>query len=59
METSEITIDLLEQKTVVHNFLRVRQSIFPTLKSTVQMESSRSSTQPMITTSSNIVETFF
>ena len=58
METSEITIDLLEQKTVVHNFLRVRQSIFPTLESTVQMESSRSSTQPMITTSPNIVETF-
>ena len=58
METSEITIDLLEQKTVVHNFLRVRQSIFPTLKSTVQMESSRPSTQPMITTSPNIVETF-
>ena len=58
METSEITIDLLEQKTVVHNFLRVRQSIFPTLKSTVQMKSSRSSTQPMITTSPNIVETF-
>ena len=58
METSEITIDLLEQKTVVHNFLRVPQIIFPTLKSTVQMESSRSSTQPMITTSPNIVETF-
>ena len=33
-----MTIDLLEQKTVVHNFLRVRQSMFPTLKSTVQME---------------------
>ena len=58
METSEITIDLLEQKTVVHNFLRVRQSIFPTLKSTVQMKSSRSSTQTMITTSSNIFETY-
>ena len=33
-----MTIDLLEQKTVVHNFLRVLQSMFPTLKSTVQME---------------------
>ena len=57
MEATEITIDLLEQKTVVHNFLRVPQSTFPTLKSKVQMESSRSSTKTMITTSSNIVET--
>ena len=53
-----MTIDLLEQKTVVHNFLRVPQSTFHTLQSTVQMESSRSSTQTMITTSPNIVETF-
>ena len=53
-----MTIDLLQQKTVVHNFFRVLQSTYPTLKSTVQMESSRSSTQTMITTSSNIVETF-
>ena len=53
-----MTIDLLEQKTIVHNFLRVLQSTFPTLKSTVNMESSRSSTKTMITTSPNIVETF-
>ena len=53
-----MTIDLLEQKTVVHNFLRVPQSTFLTLKSKVQMESSRSSTNTIITTSSNIVETF-
>ena len=53
-----MTIDFLEQKTVVHNFLRVPQSTFPTLQSTVQMESSRSSIQTMITTSPNIVETF-
>ena len=53
-----MTIHLLEEKTVVHNFFRVPQSMFPTLQSTVQMESSRSSTQTMITTSSNIVETF-
>ena len=53
-----MTIDLLEQKTVVHDFLRVPQSTFPTLQSTVLMESSRSSTQTMITTSPNIVETF-
>ena len=38
MEASEITIDLMEQKTVVHNFLRFPQSMFPTLKSTVRME---------------------
>ena len=38
MQVSEITIDLLEEKTVVHNFLRVPQSMFPTLKSTVQVE---------------------
>ena len=53
-----MTIDLLEQKTVFQNFFRVPQSTFPRLQSTVQMESSRSSTQTMITTSSNIVETF-
>ena len=58
MEVTEMTIDLLKQKTVVQNFLQVPQSTFPTLKSTVQMESSRSSTQTMITTYSNIVETF-
>ena len=53
-----MTIDLLEQKTVVHNFLRVPQSTFPTLQSTVQVKSSRFSTETMITTSSNIIETF-
>ena len=58
VEDSEITIDLLVQKTVVHNFLRIPQSTFPTIPSTVQMESSRSSTQTMTTASSNIVETF-
>ena len=51
-------IDLLVQKSVVHNFLRIPQSMFPLLKSTVEMKSSRSSTQTMTTTSSNIVETF-
>ena len=55
VEVSEMTIDLLRQKTVVHNFLRIPQSTFPTLPSTVQMESSRFSTQMMTTTSSNIV----
>ena len=58
VEASEMTIDLLVQKTVVHNFLRIAQSTFPTLRSAVEMESSRSSTQTVTTTSSNIVETF-
>ena len=58
VEALEMTSDLLVQKTVVHNFLRIPQSTFPLLQSTVQMESSRSSTQTMTTTSSNIVETF-
>ena len=53
-----MTIYLLVQKTVVHNFLRIQQSTFPTLLSTVQMESSRTSTQKMTTIFSNIVETF-
>ena len=53
-----MTIDLVVKKTVVQNFLRIPQRRFPTLPSTVQMESSRSSTQTMTTTSSNIVETF-
>ena len=51
-------MDLLVQKTVVHNFLRIPQCTFPLLQSTVEMESSRSSTQTMTTSSSNIVETF-
>ena len=37
-QASEMTIDLLVQKTVVHNFLRIPQSTFQTLPSTVQME---------------------
>ena len=53
-----MTIDLLVQKTVVHKFLRIPQSTFPLLQSTVQMELSYSSTQTMTTTSSNIVEIF-
>ena len=58
VEASEMRIDLMVEKTVVHNFLRIQQSTFPLLQSTVRMESSRSSTQTMTTTSSNIVETF-
>ena len=58
VESSELRIVLLVQKTVVKNFLRFPQSTFPTLPSTVQIESTRSSTQTMMTTSSDIVETF-
>ena len=52
-----MTIDLLVQKTVVDKFLRIPESTFLLLQSAVEMESSRSSTQTM-TTTSNIVETF-
>ena len=38
VEASEMRIDLLVQKTVVHNFLRIPQSTFATLPSTVQRE---------------------
>ena len=58
VEDSEMRIDLLVQKTVVHNFLRIPQSTFPTVSCTVKMESIRSSTQTMMSTSSNILETF-
>ena len=58
VEASEMRIDFLLQKAVVHNFLRIPQSTFPLLHSRVQMESSRSSTQTMTTTSSNIVEIY-
>ena len=58
VEASEMTIYLPVQKTNVHKFLRIQQSTFPLLQSTVEMESSRSSTQTMTTTSSNIVEAF-
>ena len=58
VEASEMKIDLLVQKTVVHKFLRIPQSTFQLLQSTVEIESSRSSTQTMTATSSNIVETF-
>ena len=53
-----MTIDLLVQKTDVHNFLRIPQNTFPTLLSRVEMESSRFYTQTMTSSSSNVVETF-
>ena len=51
-------IDLLVQKTVLHNFLRITQITFPLLQSTVQMESIRSSAKTMTRTSANIFESF-
>ena len=35
VEDSEMRIDLLVEKTVVHNFLQILQTTFPTLPSTV------------------------
>ena len=58
VEAKETTIDLLVEKTVVHYFQRIPQSTFPTLTPKVKMESIRSSNQTMMTTCSNIVETF-
>ena len=53
-----MTIDLLVQKTDGHNILRIPESTFPTVPSTVEMESSRFSIQTITSSSSNIVETF-
>ena len=58
VEASEMRIDFLVQKAVVHNFLRIPQSTFRLLHSRFQMQSYRSSTQTMTTTSSNIVEIY-
>ena len=58
VEASEPTIDLLVEKTVIDYFLRIPESSFPTLPSTVKLESIHSSAQIMMTTSSNIVEAF-
>ena len=38
VEASEMGIYLLVQKTIVDNFLRIPQSTFPLLQSTVKME---------------------
>ena len=49
-----MTIDLLVQKTVVHNFLWIPQSTFPTVPSRVEIESSRFYSQTMTPCSSKI-----
>ena len=58
VQASEMTIDLLVEKTDVHNFLRIPESMFPTPPSRVEVESSRFYTQAMTSSSSKIVETF-
>ena len=45
-------------KNIVHKFLRIPQNTFQMLESTVQMESSRFSTQTITTTFSNFLQTF-
>ena len=51
-------VDLLVEDTVYHNFLQIPKSTFPMLQWTVEMESSRYSTETIRTTSFNIAETF-
>ena len=58
LDTTKIRIDLLLKNSVVQNFLRIPENTFPMLQSTVQMESSRSSTQTIKTTCFVIVWTF-
>ena len=49
---------LLVENSVNQNFLRIPQSTFPMLQSTVQMESSRYCTQTIMMTFLNFAETF-
>ena len=49
---------LLVENSVNNNFLRIPQSTFPMLQSTVEMESSRYCTQTSTMTFFNIAETF-
>ena len=49
---------LLVVNAVNHNFLRIPESTFPMLQSTVQMESSRYFTQAITMTFFNIAKTF-
>ena len=51
-------VDLVVEDAVHHNFLRIPQSTFVMLQSTVQMESSRYCTQTITMTFLNIAETF-
>ena len=51
-------VDLLVENAVNHNFLRIPESTFPRLQSTIQMQSSRYCTQTSTMTFFNIAETF-
>ena len=51
-------VDLLVENAVNHNFLRIPESTFPRLQSTIQMQSSRYCTQTSTMTFFNITETF-
>ena len=53
-----MSVDLLVEYSGNHIFLRILQSTFPMLQSTVEMESSRYSTQTIRTTSFNMAKTF-
>ena len=50
-------VDLVVKNAVNHKFLRIPESTFPMLQSTVEMESSRYCTQTFKTTSFNIAQT--
>ena len=50
-------VDLVVKNAVNHNFLRIPQSTFPMLQSTVRMESSRYCTQAIRMNSLNIAQT--
>ena len=50
-------VDLVVKNAVNHNFLRIPESMFPMLQSTVEMESSRYCTKTIKTTSFNIAQT--
>ena len=59
IEASKMRIYLQVQKDIINSFLRIVKNPFPMLLSTVQMESSLSSTQTIMTNFSNVVKNFF
>ena len=58
VEAIKIRIDLIGVKNIVHKFLRIPKNTFQMLQSTVEIESSRSSTQTIRTAFSNVFKTF-
>ena len=53
-----MSVDLLVENSGNHIFLRILQCTFPMLQSTVQMQSSRYSTETIRTTSFKMAKTF-